>query len=278
MEGSSFMLVLEPEAAALCCQQIILHEPHLHHIRNEITSHYLMVDCGERTVGITAHKFTRTPSGEVLIEEIHQADTNTCGGFGVNIEFEKMLQQLFQLTEEGIREVKTLFHWRWTRLICTEFEGYKFLLTSYSADDIYGSSICIPVKLLSYLQKKAGKDITQLIKEFTHYQLTWDDEEDCLVLPFDTMHSLFKPVISKLIMFIKFALKNADCQHINKIVLVGDFAECKILFEEVKKEFSPSIATLRSENPKVTALKGAIIYGRNHKMIKSRKYQPEGNN
>lgn len=260
------MLVLEPEAAAMFCQQEILHEPNLDHMGSEITSHYLMVDCGGRTVDITAHKLTKTSDGEILIEEVYQAHTNTCGGFRVNIEFEKMLEKLFQLTEEGIREFKSKFPWKWMKQIYKEFESLK--CRCIHSASIF--TISFPKTLLSYVQKKTGKDITQLIKEFTHYQLEWDDEDDCLVIPFNAIHGLFKPVISKLIMFIKLALKDADCQHIKKIILVGGFAASEILFEEVKEEFSPSIKVLRSTNPILAVLKGAIIYGRDHNMIKSK--------
>ena len=91
--------MLESEAAAMFCQQQIFDQSHLDQISGDITSHYLMVDCGGKTVKITAHKLIKTSKGEVIIEEMHQAYTDTCGSLEVNNEFEKLLEQLFQLTQ-----------------------------------------------------------------------------------------------------------------------------------------------------------------------------------
>ena len=90
--------MLEPEAAAMFCQQQIL-DMHHKNASNELTCHYLVVDCGGGTVDIAAHKLTKTSDGKVSIEEIHQAHGGPHGGFVVNDEFEKMLEKLFQLTE-----------------------------------------------------------------------------------------------------------------------------------------------------------------------------------
>ena len=262
--------MFEPEAAAMFCYQSIFDE--LHMSSSEITSNYLVVNCEKTFIVLTAQKLTMTVKGEVLIDTIYQVHTDTCGSDRVNDEFEKMLVQLFQLTEEEIHEVKTKFNRYWEHLICKEFEDYKY---RYDYRDPV-MSINIHYKLLSYFEEKAGKDITQLIEECTHYQLDWDDEESSLVIPYNTLYSIFTAVISKIIMFIKFVLKRADCQHITKVLLAGDFVESNILFEEVKKETSPLIEVLRCREPRGAVLKGAVIYGRYHSIIKFTKYQPEG--
>ena len=40
------------------------------------------------------------PSGEIYIDEIHQAHGGPYGGFAVNGEFEKMVQKMFQFSAE----------------------------------------------------------------------------------------------------------------------------------------------------------------------------------
>lgn len=262
---SSLLLVLEPEAAAMFCQQQILDAPQ--DASSEFTCHYLVVDCGGGTVDIAAHKLTRTSDGNVSIEEIHQAHGGPHGGFAVNDEFKNLLERMFQLTEEGIDELKNKFPRSWTKLF-TEFETSKCQIVPESSTPI---TIGFNGKMLSYITKKTGKDITQLVEEYTRHKVEWDEDDDDLVLPISTINSLFVAVISQIIMAIKQVLKKHECHCVKKIILVGGFAESNILFKEVEKEFSPAIAVKKSLTPSLSVLKGAIIYGRNQNMIKSRK-------
>lgn len=258
--------MLEPEAAAMFCQQEILDAPQTPD--NELTSHYLVVDCGGGTVDIAAHKLTKKSDGQVSIDEIHQAHGGAHGGFVVNDEFEKMLEKLFQLTKEGIYEMKRKFARSWIKLLYKEFEYSKCRTDSNSPTAI---TIALPGKMLAYVEEITGKKITQLVAEYTSYNLEWDDEDDGLVLPFSTINSLFAPVISQIIMAIKQVLRKPECHCVEKILLVGGFAESNVLFEEVEKEFSPAITVKKSSAPSLSVLKGAIIYGKNQNMIKSRK-------
>ena len=288
-KGSSLMFVLEPEAAAMFCQKEILDAIQDNSnklgtssdqntdsdldiiskldIGNELISHYLVVDCGGGTVDIVAHKLTRTSDGKVSIEEIHQAHGGPHGGFVVNDEFENMLEKLFQLTKEGIEEIKYEFARLWTKLIYIDFENDKCRIDSKSVP----ITIDLKSKMLAYLKKKTGKDISQLVEEYKCHKIEWDDDDEGLVLPISTINSLFTPVISQIVTAIKQVLGKPECHCIKKILLVGGFAESSILFEEVKKEFSPAITVKKSKNPSVSVLKGAIMYGRNKNIIKSRK-------
>ena len=247
------------------CQQQILDAPQ---DASELTCHYLVVDCGGGTVDIAAHKLTKTSDGKVSIEEIHQAHGGPHGGFVVNDEFEKMLEKLFQLTKEGFDELKSKFPRFWLKLMYKEFEFSKCRINSKSPTAI---TISFQSKMLSYIAGKTGKDITQLVEEYTRHKVEWDDEDEGLVLPFSTVNSLFAPVISQIVMAIKQVLKKPECHCIEKIILVGGFTESTLLFEEVEKEFSPAIKVKRSLAPSLSVLKGAIIYGRDQNMIKSRK-------
>ena len=208
--------MLEPEAAAMFCQKQILDIEQ--NDSNEVTSHYLVVDCGGGTVDIAAHKLTKTSDGKVSIEEIHQARGGPFGGFIVNDEFEKLLEKLFQLSKEGIDELKSKLSRPWIKLMYKEFEFSKCQIDSKSLTPI---TIGFPHKMLSYIAKETCKDITQLVEEYTCHKIEWDDNDDDLLLPFSTINSLFQPVILQIIMAIKQILKKPECQCIEKIILVG---------------------------------------------------------
>ena len=248
------------------CQKQILDAPQ--DTSNELTSHYLVVDCGGGTVDIAAHKLTRTSDGKVSIEEIHQAHGGPHGGFIVNDEFEKMLQKLFQFTKEDMDKLKRKFARTWIKLIYKEFEESKCRTDSKTLTPI---TMVLSSRTLAFVCEKTGKNITQLIEEYTHHNIEWDDEDEGLVLPYSTVYSLFLPVITKIILAIKQVLRKPECLCVEKIVLVGGFAESNVLFEAVEKEFSPKIIVKKSTAPSLSVLKGAIIYGQNQNMIKSRR-------
>ena len=69
-----------------------------------------------------------------------------------------------------------------------EFEFSKCRINSKSPTAI---TISFQSKMLSYIAGKTGKDITQLVEEYTRHKVEWDDEDEGLVLPFSTVNSLF---------------------------------------------------------------------------------------
>ena len=142
----SLQLVLEPEAAALSCQNEILNmEASQVSTMQDITRCYLVVDCGGGTIDMVAHKLTKTINGKISIEEIHQAHGGPYGGFAVNDEFENLLQGLFQFSIEEIQKLKTKHSRQWVKLVYEDFENCKCCNTS---DDI---TLIMPQTITKYV-------------------------------------------------------------------------------------------------------------------------------
>jgi len=268
-EGSTLELVLEPEAAALYCQKEILN---FEAKDSDVTSHYLVVDCGGGTLDMAAHKLTKTKDGEVFIEEIHQAHGGPYGGFNVNDEFEKLLENLFQLSHTDIAEVKQKYPRPWTKMVQEDFELSKYSIDTSSQTPI---TVFLPLKIREFVENKTGKTMEELASEYKHHDVEWDDGgdegEDGVVLHFSAVNSLFSPVITQIIMAIKDVLRKPECQCVEKILMVGGFSESNILFSEVKKTFSPDLTVKKSTTPSLSVLKGAVIYAMHKNIIKSRK-------
>ena len=231
--------------------------------------HYLLVDAGGGTIDMVAHRLTRKPSGEVSIEETHKAHGGPHGGFHVNDEFEKMLQNMFQLTTEELKGIKTKHPQQWTKLLATDFEAAKY---SVDPKDTSGTfTLHFPTNLSTSIEKLKGKAVVKLVEEYRQHNLEWEEDNNELVIPFSTMKRLFLPIIDKIVAVIKEVLQKPECKEIDKIVLVGGFALSHLLFNEVESRFAPDKITVkRSSSPWLSVLKGAILFAR-HSLIHSRK-------
>jgi len=292
---------LEPEAAALFCQQEIrsIYDSPLSTVKELPSICYLVVDCGGGTVDMVAHRLTITPvktdkpdDEEICIDEIHSAHGGPHGGCKVNDEFECMLIELFQLTDKNLKEIKYECSQQWTKLIHEEFDKCKDDVCRNISDESLKSvlnelmqntqlsersikikqeiTIPIPKKLLKKVEKMHKKSIEKLIDEYKE-KFKWDEDEEALVLPFLTVCSLFLPVINKIILSIKNILEKPECKIIKMILLVGGFAESNLLYFAIANSFSPAIIVKRPFSPTLSVLKGAAIYSKKQKMIKSRK-------
>ena len=228
---------------------------------------YLLADCGGGTIDMVAHRLTRKPSGEVSIEEIHKAHGGPHGGFLVNDEFEKMLQNVFQLTIDELKGIKTKHPQQWTKLLATEFETAKYAVDPKDTNTTF--TVHFPTILCTSIEKLKSKTVVELVEEYKENDLEWEDDNNELVIPFSTMKRLFSPIIDKIGEVIKDVLQNPDCKEIDKIILVGGFAVSYLLFSEIESRFAP-ITVKRSSDPWLSVLKGAIMSAR-HNLIHSRK-------
>ena len=261
-------LALEPEAAAVFCLKEILKINASKPSKEEV-NHYLLANCGDAIVDIVAHRLTKKPSGEISIEEIHKAHGGPYGGFTVNDEFERMLQRMFQLTTEEMRYIKEKHPLKWTKVIATDFEITKHMVDPSITNATF--TIPMPPGMCTSIENLKGKPIAKLVEEYTLHKLEWDEDDHDLIIPFSTMSGLFLPTVAKISMLIEDTLQKPECKHINRILLVGGFAENCMLFSEFKKRFaSDKIMVNRSSNPWISVLKGAIMFAR-HSLIHTRK-------
>ena len=108
-----------------------------------------------------------------------------------------------------------------------------------------------------------------LVDDYKNHDIEYDEEDKGLILPHATVRTFFSFVIAGIREKITETINNVPEQKIQKIVLVGGFANCNILFEKVKEDF-PSIAVIKGPDPWLSVLKGAVIFAKNKKIIYSR--------
>ena len=269
MQGNdTLQLVLEPEAAAVFCLKEIININTSNPTTDEV-NYYLMADCGGGTLDMVAHKLTKRPSGEIFIEEIHQARGGPYGGFAVNDEFERMLQRMFQLSADDLKSVKYKHPRQWSKIVSDQFEISKCIVNPEKPHDVF--TIKFPRNLCSTIENLKGKQISELVKVYKWHNVEWDDDENELILPYGTMDSLLSPVARKIMMVLDDILQKPGCELINKIILVGGFAESSLLFSKIESKFAAANITVKkSATPWLAVLKGAVLSAKTD-IIHSRK-------
>ena len=221
----------------------------------------MVVDCGGGTVDIAVHQWQRnTEDNTLCIDEIHKVHGGPCGSFAVNKQFEIFLKELLQLSDS---EILTSFEPQWDKLVYQEFEQTK---CSFGPDD---TSITIPIPkvIRKYIKKNKGKGIEELVN--SNNSLEWDDEDDAIAIPQDLVLDFFRPVFKQIIEHIETVLKAPECKNVTKILLVGGFAVNQHLYNAIHQHF-PTYTLERGQNPLLSVLFGAVKFGKNHKIIRSR--------
>lgn len=290
-ERDSLLLALEPEAASLYCIETMEEI-----LKDSGSGHHLIVDCGGGTVDVVAHKWFRvTPGNKLCVHETHKVHGGPCGSYAVNAEFAKLLLKILKVDESVMKPVCGI---QWSKVLFEEFEKAKCLFEKYSLDT--DSTVNVPNKFWAYIEKLHDKTISELIDDHTqnlendpdlsqklenfanksnktvpevyaaYKRLRWDEDEGAFVIPPVVMAILFIPVTDKIVKIIEDVLDADEDRAIKSICLVGGFSESRLLFSEVDSYFSERISVKTLPSPSNSVLYGAIKFGKNRDIIRSR--------
>ena len=231
------------------------------------TNCHMIVDCGGGTVDIAVHRWERSTVNntvQLYVDEVHKVHGGPCGSFAVNKKFKIFLKELLQISDS---EILNYFEQQWNKLVYYDFEQTKcsFGLTDKTV------MVVIPEKICRYIENAKQTSVEKLVSSYPNGSLEWDDNEDGIVIPREIMLGFFKPVFDQIIQHIDIVLKAPECksENVTKIILVGGFAVNQQLYDVIHKHF-PSYALEKGQNPLLSVLFGAIKFGKNHDIIRSR--------
>ena len=197
---------------------------------------------------------------------------------------------MLQISNEDLASIKNNHPRQWSKLVSDQFEIAKCSVNPKNPHEVF--TIRCPPVLCKTVETLKDKKISELVKEYRRHKVEWDDDENEFVLPYSTMESLFLPVATKIIVMLTDMLQKPECKFLNKIVLVGGFAESSLLFKKIEERFaSANVMVKRSTAPWLSVLKGAVMlakhnnihlqkswddfkHEKNHNMIKPSKDQP----
>ena len=189
-----------------------------------------------------------------LLKELHKASGNDMGGGTVDAKFKILLRDTFGSDFWDKYEKK---HPSEVQRMMFDFTTFK---CTKNKKDVY---IPCHYNLTTLAQKK--QDIGLF---FTDVQgVSWSDGS--IKISFSKLEEDFKESVDKIVQDIR-ALIHTPEIHIDYILLVGGYASCKILQNEVEKQFGHQCRILCPVDAQLAVAKGAVLFGLNPMIVASR--------
>ncbi|XP_052814768.1 heat shock 70 kDa protein 12A-like [Mya arenaria] len=240
--------VFEPEAAAIFCKNEYetADDPRQKDIF-KANCNFILIDLGGGTVDVTAHKV----NDDGTLDALMPPSGGPWGGNNVNRKFFELLENIF-----GAEVFR--------RFSAEEMDERLELERSFEVKKRLDGQFSI--KLPARLIELAG--VTQIQESQHAPKVTF--RKDKLFINASTVLDIFEETIEQTIVHVSEQLQKADLQNVSTIVLVGGFAESKILQQMMKSRFDPNIYMLViPQAPELAVLKGAVLYGLDESVIRS---------
>lgn len=256
-ENDRLFLALEPEAAAIYCQE---HDKDIS--LTKIGTRLMIVDCGGGTVDITVHD--KTSNG---LKEVIAGTGGSHGSTYVDKSFLEYLSQSDILTEQVIDH----FHNEYPQAFVRMMEEWEQTKTSFDVDD---DDIYFP--LPSELRDLMQKHHPQVLKKLADKQ---EGDDHTIWLTGEVMkNKIFAPTLNKLVEKVEEIFRKLPDRYSKKkcdiMFLVGGFSESSVLRERIRKRFASEVENgtiVMPQVPSAAIVEGAASFGRNPSVIRSRR-------
>ena len=276
------VLALEPECAALYCQQMLSDRKMVANycgFQGDVKSNrYMVLDIGGGTVDIAVHDLkadipsTCTDDSaqdlevDNTINSVLPPTGNDCGGTTVNREFSHLLQRMvgdngyekFYNSPGNEASNKAVI----TNLINQDFEEPKINFGEETADDDELAFIRLDPVLAKFYE-------TQLTSATaSRYGVQYVD--DTIMIPYSKMKEIFQPAVSGILSCMNSALSDSPVS-IDTIYLVGGFGGCPYIYRKVKAAVEQkNIRVVVPRHHRTAVVEGAVIFRQKPSDIKSR--------
>ncbi|CAC5405253.1 unnamed protein product [Mytilus coruscus] len=251
-------IALEPEAASIYCQTF--PSAGCREI-SEIGSRYMVADLGGGTVDVTVHE--KIPNG--TLKEVTKASGNGCVGTSVDDAFVQVFVRIFG--GPLLNSLKS-----------ESPESYLYLLRSienvkrtFQPTQTRKVNLTIPYATLGDLcQSNFGDNIKNVVSSSSLASNIEICKDKLRIEPLFAK-SLFKTTCDNIIALIQSlsVLQQGRPSNVSSILLVGGFADCKMVQNALKTAF-PNINIILQDDSSVIVLKGAVLFGYKSDYISSR--------
>ncbi|XP_062599203.1 heat shock 70 kDa protein 12B-like [Saccostrea cucullata] len=248
IQKKHLLLSLEPEAAAVLCKEHHVDEYHKSGCQDLINfdfcSEFVVADLGGGTIDITTNKIL--PCGS--LKEIKSARGGDYGGSMVDRGFFDFLKDCIGSNyDDFIRE-----H-------LPEFHGLRHDLEIKKRQTGEVTQKCVSLTIAPAFEQKI--DRSKMKEHNDRIQIRFGK----LMIPVEYFQSFFRKPIEGILR----CLEEAVTDEIKSILLVGGFANSKLIYQAVKEKF-PSKHVYCPPDADLSVLKGAVIYGHNPDLVASR--------
>lgn len=248
-DAERLLLVLEPEAAAIACQE---------KDKSQLKpgTRFMVVDCGGGTVDITTHEVIPGQGLRELVE-------GTGGAYGstyVDRTFREYLEK--KLTSEVIGRFHDEEPIDFLEMMA-DWERTKCNFNPATSGDI----IYFPIQTKLY--KMLLKDYSDILENLAEQQ---DGDDEKIHLDANTMKAIFNPTLDGLVKKVTEQLSKLDSRGCDIIYLVGGFSTSPLLRQRIEEKFSTQVKNIvKPTYPGSAIVEGAVSFGLNPSIIRSRR-------
>ncbi|RIA86102.1 hypothetical protein C1645_878884 [Glomus cerebriforme] len=237
--SENLQFTTEPEAAAIYCMHNILRE----HDLTEPGTTFMIIDCGGGTVDLTTRKLLENNQ----LGEVTERAGDFCGSTFIDNEFIELLKR--KVGNSAINLLKEK-HYGQLQYMVQEFCQYvKIPFTGDDPDFSYEMDL---------------EDVAPALLEYvTNSERDLMEENEWIIeLDFNTIKSMFDPIIDRIIEMIRAQLYNSS-RKCSVMFLVGGFGQSQYLKKRVEEEFNQLVENiLIPTQPIAAVVRGAAIYGK----------------
>jgi actin-like ATPase involved in cell morphogenesis len=259
---SRLNLVLEPEAAAIYCQE--MYGSSRGDVQLSKGKRFLVVDVGGGTTDITFHEI----DDGAKLKEVNIGGDAKCGSTNVNKAFLDLLSA--RLGKKAVDRIQEELGLHFVNLM-NDFEKNKC-----EFDSVQTQSPGIYLQISNQVSKLLDAHFPN---EFANLRDNGFATENEFFIDNATMNSLFQPTVQQVVREVERVLEivrksgtsgNASCDY---LFLVGGYANCGMLAKAIRDEFEGNAVqkVIIPPRPEEAVLSGALSYGVNPGIIRSRK-------
>ena len=217
----------------------------------KVSDSFMVLDCGGGTVDITTYTVVSTDPWK--IEELAIPSGGPWGSTFVDAQFEDFVKDLvgantFKRFKPSAAWVELMQSWERVKLSCNNVDSF---------DDGTMQSINF-APMLDYLQD--GETIGSLVSEYNrkHSVKLQTRRATTVLVPLSKIKLFFLSVIEKIEVHVTDLLQKTPVDY---ILLVGGFAESKILMHRIKKAFEHGrTKVVVPQRPGLAVVKGAVAF------------------
>ncbi|XP_061167539.1 heat shock 70 kDa protein 12A-like [Saccostrea echinata] len=257
IDGDRLMLAFEPEAASIYCAGLPVEKLQGGEGFTEAPNgtRYLIADIGGGTADFCVHE----KISKEEVKEVYKASGGAFGGMYVNKEYKEFLKKIFgrqSLQKLQLRDMGDFLD------IERSFEVKK----RDAKSEIHGNvTIRIPFNLVE-ISKAEFPNLAEHTAEVfgtDEVSVMWDK----IKINSEIFQTFFRKSIDGITDYMNEIIK--EIPNISMILLVGGFAESSILQTSIKNRFMEQNLII-PEQPGLSVVKGAVMYGYNPTKIFSR--------
>jgi molecular chaperone DnaK (HSP70) len=243
-EAERLLLVFEPEAAAIHCQQVMLRRSQSDLVEKGKT--IMIVDAGGGTVDITVHEVIKNEG----LEELIPSGGGLHGSKYVDRSFREFLDR--KLSSEAMEEFEKEWPVEYTKFI----ETWESVKCGHNPNPTWKNSIDLPRRLEQILERRG------ILEDLAEAQ---GGNDTVIKLNNEDMEGIFTHTVNKLISQVsnQFTALSRECNPSCDILfLVGGFAQSPLLQDRIKEEFETKMVqkVIIPDRPGAAVLLGAASY------------------